>query len=88
MSDKALEINELAHEFWKASQPTRKELYEREFTKYLTSKLEQYNIPIHIVMEIAQYAMVGTMLVVTDEVNAEIEKFYRPLRRRSDNNDR
>lgn len=75
MSDKALEINELAHEFWKASQPTRKELYEREFTKYLTSKLEQYNIPIHIVMEIAQYAMVGTMLVVTDEVNAELKNF-------------
>lgn len=81
MSDKPFEINELVAEFWKESQPTRKQLYEREFTKYLTSKLEKYNIPIHTIMEIAQYAMVGTSLVVSDEVTTETRRMDKEYRR-------
>lgn len=80
MSDKPLEITELHAEFWKESQPTRKQMYEREFTKYLASKLEPYNIPTHIFMEIAQYAMVGTSLVVSDEVNTEIRRVDKDYR--------
>ena len=80
MSDKPLEINEFIAKFWKESHPTRKQMYEREFTKYLASKLEQYSIPTHTIMEIAQYAMTGTILVVYDEVyeaNHRIEKLYK-----------
>lgn len=80
MSDKPLEIQELSDKFQKTSQPSRRIMYEREFTKYLASKLEQYNIPTHTIMEIAQYAMVGTSLVVVDEVNeanTRMDKAYR-----------
>lgn len=50
--------------------------YQEEITKYLCSKLEPYNVPDHIIMEIAQYAMVGTLIVS----NAEVREAQRYIK--------
>lgn len=43
-------------------------VYQNEITKYLASKLVEYNVPIHTIMEIAQYAMYATALVSNNEL--------------------
>ena len=77
MSDKTLEIQELFDKFWKEKHPRRKDVYKEELTMYLLSKLSQYNIPTHTIMEIAQYAIVGTMLLVSDEVDEAVRSIRR-----------
>lgn len=44
------------------------ETYQSEIVEYMTSKLKDYNVPIHTIMEIAQYCMQATVLVSNDEV--------------------
>jgi predicted RNase H-like nuclease (RuvC/YqgF family) len=44
------------------------ETYQNEITEYMVSKLAEYNVPIHTIMEITQYCFQGTLLVAHDEV--------------------
>lgn len=44
------------------------ETYQNEIIEYMASKLEDYNVPKHIIMEVAQYCYSATMLVSNDEV--------------------
>lgn len=43
------------------------ETYQNDITKYLTSKLEAYNVPEHIIMEVAQYTLTQTIIVSNEE---------------------
>ena len=44
------------------------ETYQNEIIEYMSSKLADYNVPIHTIMEVAQYCYSATMLVSNDEV--------------------
>ena len=44
------------------------ETYQSEITEYMTSKLAAYDVPMHTIMEIAQYCFSCTLLVANDEV--------------------
>jgi hypothetical protein len=68
------------------------ETYQNEIIEYLSSKLSIYNVPKYTIMEIAQYCMSGTLLVVNDEVRKEYKKWNKQMERnfkyRGHNNDR
>lgn len=51
------------------------ETYQSEITDYIASKLENYNVPICTVMEIAQYCYQATLLTA----NNEVRRAYRLL---------
>ena len=44
------------------------ETYQNEIIDYLTSKLENYNVPKCTIMEIAQYCYTATIYTANDEV--------------------
>ena len=47
---------------------TKRETYQENLFAYLSSKLEAYNVPASVVMEIAQYTYTQTLIVADDEV--------------------
>ena len=49
------------------------ETYQNEIIEYMTSKLEDCNVPKHTIMEVAQYCYSATLLVANDEVR----RFHR-----------
>lgn len=53
---------------FKVKQKTKLETYQDDLTQYLSSKLENYNIPQCVLMEIAQYTFTQTCIVANDEV--------------------
>lgn len=44
------------------------ETYQNEIIEYMTSKLAEFNVPVHTIMEIAQYCYSATLFVSNDEV--------------------
>lgn len=60
---------------------TRFETYQDDLLKYLVSKLEGSNIPASTLMEIAQFAMVQTHIVVQDEIIRANKEWNRQMRR-------
>ena len=67
------DLTRLVQKISKEKPLSRKEIYQKELSEYLTSKLSKYNVPIHEILEIVQYAAVGTQLVL----NAEVEQVHR-----------
>ena len=47
---------------------TKRETYQENLLAYLSSKLEGYNIPQSVIMEMAQYTYLQTCIVADDEV--------------------
>ena len=57
------------------------ETYQSEITEYMVSKLSSYNVPIHTIMEIAQYCFSCTLLVANDEVRRAYRHWAKKDRR-------
>ena len=55
--------------------------YAREITEYLTSKLADYNVPIHTIMEIAQYCFTATYHIANTEVRRACKQYENAMRR-------
>lgn len=71
---------------------TRFDTYQADLVEYLISKLEGSSVPVSTIMEIAQFAMRQTQIVVFDEVYRAQKEWNRQIRRRekmprSDKND-
>lgn len=67
-NDKKNEIAELLKKFEVAKPKDYWGKYQDEITNYITSKLAKYDVPLHTMMEIAQYAMCATALVSNNEL--------------------
>lgn len=65
--------NQLFEKLKMAKKYSRNQAFQEELLAYLPDKLKKYDIPIYEFMEIVQYIMIGTNIVVNDEV----EKAYR-----------
>ena len=59
---------------------TKRETYQENLFAYLSSKLEAYNVPASVVMEIAQYAYTQTLVVAADEAYQEAKRWSRALK--------
>ena len=57
------------------------ETYQSDLCEYLASKLAPYDIPIHVVMETAQYALGETYIVVNEEVSRAYKRWRREQKR-------
>lgn len=60
---------------------TRFDTYQADLVEYLLSKLDGSNVPASTVMEIAQYAMLQTHIVVQDELYRASKEWNRQARR-------
>ena len=60
---------------------TRFDTYQADLVEYLLSKLKGSNIPASTLMEIAQFAMVQTHIVVQDELYRASKEWSRQARR-------
>lgn len=60
---------------------TRFDTYQTDLVEYLLNKLEGSNIPASTIMEIAQYAMLQTHIVVQDELYRASKEWSRRARR-------
>ena len=82
MTEQEKEKREQVRAMLRKSRPqTRQEQYASNLVDYLTSKLQPYDVPMHILMEIAQFAMTETVLVVHDELTREMRRMKgRPMK--------
>lgn len=55
--------------------------YQKEIADYLSSKLKTYNVPKYVVMEIVQYCVTNTILVVSNEIQKAYQQYKRQVRR-------
>ena len=60
---------------------TRFDTYQADLVEYLLSKLEGSNVPASTLMEIAQFAMLQTHIVVQDELYRASKEWSRQARR-------
>ena len=60
---------------------TRFDTYQADLIEYLLSKLEGSNVPASTLMEIAQFAMLQTQIVVQDELYRASKEWSRQQRR-------
>lgn len=60
---------------------TRFDTYQADLLEYLLSKLEGSNVPASTLMEIAQFAMVQTHIVVQDEIYRANKEWNRQMRK-------
>ncbi len=66
---------------FKVKQKTKLETYQDDLTQYLSSKLENYNIPQCVLMEIAQYTYTQTYIVAGDEVQRAYKDWKYHMKR-------
>ena len=62
---------------------TRFDTYQADLLEYLLSKLEGSNVPASTLMEIAQFAMLQTHIVVNDEIFRACRVWNREARKNS-----
>lgn len=82
------EFEKIKEQFKNHKPKSRFETYQSDLLNYLISKLEGSNVSASTLMEIAQFAMYQTAIVVNDEVRRackEMRRETRTFRRGVDN---
>lgn len=82
MTEKEIEKMERVREMLNKHRPKEPcEEYRSDLLKYLTSKLQPYDIPQCTLMEIAQYAAMGALWVANTEVKRAVRSMKgRPIK--------
>ncbi len=77
-----VDINKIRERCKTEAPKSHYETYQNEIIEYIESKLSDYDIPKHTIMEIAQYCFSCTLLVANDEVRRAFRSYFKKERRK------